>query len=328
MIPHGSLTDVALTATAETHAFSFDGRRLKGTLSALVRRNEKTDEATPYDLTFDGLAVGSDVSGTVKVVREGEDLGEQVFQGGITTGAPDPGDALYRVTLHRAIPKHNHLNVLFTVREGKILGGFGVSPHFNNAIHGVDFSAVRLESGRLAGPMRVTITPDAWVPRDHKPVPCGYELDAEIVDGELMGRFTGQFGATEVTGSIEGATDPKPAIKQVSKMTLKVENGVFGRAFITMHYENGELGESHIWNNHDRGMKGSVDEADLDCSDERIRGTLSLRTGRSQGELPAYTCKVDGVLVGTMGAGTADTATAEGRRKKSTFWVAVTPDSR
>lgn len=41
----------------------FDGQRLTGTLTGLVRRNERPDEATQYDLTFDGVVVGSDVDG-------------------------------------------------------------------------------------------------------------------------------------------------------------------------------------------------------------------------------------------------------------------------
>jgi hypothetical protein len=325
MIPQGSITDVAFTATVEKHDLTFDGRRLSGALTALVYHNESTDESVQYDLTFDGLAVGAAVSGKVKVVQGAAPPSDEVFQGGITSGAADPADALYAMTMQKAIPMHNHLNVLFTVRAGKVLGGFAVSPHYNNAIHSVDFSGVRLEGQRLTGALAVTIMPDAWIPRDHQPLNCRYGLDARMTDGELLGSFTGEFGTAKVAGSIEGATDPKPKFEQITGMTLKVENGVFGRAFLTMKYENGKLVSSNIWNNHDRGVKGAVDQADLDWSDEHIRGTLSLRTGHAEADLPKFTCKVDGILVGTRGAGSADTAAADGRKKMSTFWVALTP---
>jgi len=327
MIPHGSITDVGFTSTAEEHALTFDGRRLAGTVKALVRGNEKSDDHTTYDLAFDGLAVGSELDGLVAVERDGEPLGKKPFSGSLTTVVADPRDALYSMTLHRCIPKHNHLNVKFTVRDGKILGGFAVSPHFNNAIHTVDFSKLSFYGKTITGALPVTINPDNWVPHDHKPVPCRYELDVKVVDGELMGKFTGTFRDTRVAGHAEGSTDPKTPFKHISRMTLKVENGTFGRAFVTMHFQDGKLAKSNIWNNHDKGVKGSVEKLDLDWSDERIRGSLTVRTGRSQqGRLPAHTCKVDGILVGNMGAGTADTtALSDNRRKLSTFWVALSP---
>ncbi len=326
MVPQGSMTDVAFTATAEEHNLKFDGQRLDGTLTALVYLNEKIDEATRYDLAFDGLVIGTVANGTIKVVKDGEPLGDEVFQGDVAVGAPDPADALYRMTLHKAIPKHNHLNVLFTIRDGAILGGFAVSPHFNNSIHAVDFSGLRLDSGRVVGALSVTIIPDNWVPLDHQPVSCRYELDAKVVDGELMGKFTGTFGDTAVTGFVEGSTDRKEKLEQISGMTLKVENGVFGRAFLSVRYEDGKFAGGHIWNNHDRALKGTVREATLDWSNERIRGTLTLDSGHGDGNLPVYTCKVEGILVGNVGAGSADTSAADdGRQRMSTFWVAISP---
>ncbi|MFC1462137.1 hypothetical protein ACFLQU_00895 [Verrucomicrobiota bacterium] len=326
MIPYGSITDVAFTSTAEKHDLKFDGQRLAGTLTAFVRGKEKSDDFTKYDLAFNGLAIGSDVDGQVEITRDGESLGKKPFSGGLTTAVADPRDALYSMTLHRSIPKHNHLNVKFTVRDGKILGGFAVSPHFNNAIHAVDFSKVEFDGKSLSGALALTINPDNWIPTDHKPVPCLYNLDVKIVDGELMGKFTGKFRDTDVAGHAEGSTDSKINFAHISGMTLKVENGAFGRAFITMRYQDGKLTSSNIWNNHDRGLKGSVENVDLDWSNERIRGSMTVRTGRSQeGKLPAYTCKVDGILVGNMGAGSADTANTEGHRKMSTFWVAISP---
>lgn len=325
MVPRGSITDVALTATAGKHNLTFDGRRLHGSVSATVYHNENTDESNAYELAFDGMAIGGEVSGTVHVTRDGSDLGGQVFHGSLTSTVADPDDALYSITLHKAIPMHHHLNVLFTIRSGTVLGGFAVTPHFNNAIHTVDFSGIHLDGDHIDGDLRVTIMPDAWIPRDHKPVQCVYKVDAMLEDGEIQGGFRGLFGGAKVNGTVEGSTGLKPGFSRVSKVTLKVENGVFGRAFLTMSFEDGVLAGSSVWNNHDRSVKGSVDIAQLDFSDERIRGVLRLRKGRGGGEMREYTCTVDGILVGTIGAGAADTVDGEGHRKMSTFWVSVTP---
>jgi hypothetical protein len=324
LIPPGSITDVGLTATVESHALKLDGERLTGKLTGLIRRQGDLDKAVRYDWEFDGLAVGASAAGTIRVVEDGKPGADGQFVGQETAGAVAPGDALYTLTLHQAIPRHNFINVFLTCRGGMFLGGFATSPNFNNSIHTLDLTGLRLEGDRLRGALGVTIVPDAWIPKDRKPVPCRFELDAAAVDGEVAGRFTGLFGDAKVEGTVEGGCDRKPSLNEIAGLTFKVESGVFGRAFITMHYENGKLAKGNVWNNHSN-LKGTVDKADLDWSDERIRGTAVVTVKDGGVQAGTYTCRIDGVLVGAVGAGAAETVAAEGRQKASTFWISIRP---
>lgn len=325
LIPPGSMTDVAYTATVAKHHVRVEGRRVQGDVSALVRNRENTDEFVRYDLAFAGMVIGNNACGTVKVTRDGRVMSDQAFDGDVMEAWKNPGDAMYTMTLHRAMPRHHHMNVLFVTRAGRIVGGFAVTPHFNNAIHTVDFTGLTLDGPKLTGSMPVTINPDPWIPADHKPVACRYDIEARVSDGELVGKFGGAYGTESVVGEIEGATDAKPMIDRIGSMTLKVEDGLFGRAFVSMTYDGGKPTKSTISNNHDRNVKGVVDEAALDWSGDRIRGTIRLRTGRGDDGWASYTCEVDGVLVGTRGAGTVKTLSSDGKSKSSTFWVLLTP---
>jgi hypothetical protein len=324
LIPPGSITDVGLAATVESHDLRLEGERLTGRLTGLVRHQGSMDKAARYDFGFDGLVIGSSAGGRIKVAEDGAPQADGRFVGQMTSGAPDPADALYNLTLQRAIPPYNFLNLFLTTRGGKVLGGFATSPNFNNSIHTLDLSGVRLEGGALRGTLGVTIVPDAWVPKDRKPVACAYALDARMADGEVSGTFTGRFGGSGAAGAIEGGLDPKPDLKTLSGLTLKVEGGVYGRAFHSLRYEGGKMVEGRVWNNH-TDLAGTVDKADLDWSDEKIRGSMTVTVSRG-GVVPGtYTAAVDGILVGTVGAGAAVTVAADGRRKDTSFWVALRP---
>jgi hypothetical protein len=324
LIPPGSITDVALTATVEAHAVRIEGERLTGKLTGLVRHQGGLEKAVRYDFEFAGLVIGRSAAGAIQVVEDGTPQPDGRFVGQMEAGAAAPADALWRLTLQEAIPPHNFLNLFLTSRAGRLLGGFATSPNFNNSIHTLDLSHLRLQGGRLAGRLGVRLVPDAWIPRDHKPVACTYDIGAAVADGEVAGTFTGRFGETEVKGSVEGGLEAKPDLRALDGLTLKVEGGSFGRAFHTLRYEGGRLAEGRVWNNH-TDLTGTVEKADLDWSDEKIRGSMTVTVSRG-GVVPGtYTVTVDGVLVGTTGAGAAVTVAADGRRKETSFWVALRP---
>jgi hypothetical protein len=328
LIPPGSITDVGMATLVEKHALQFDGRSVSGTLSGAMRGQGRMDTAIRYEFAFRGLVVGGETGGWIEVTEDGKACSQGCFVGSVSVGAPDPTDALYSMTLHGSLPKHNFLNVSFTTRKGEILGGYATSPNFNNSIHTVDFSGLRLAEGRLRGPLAVTIMPDAWIPSDHQPVSCRYELDTAVADGELIGKFTGTFATQAVDGVVEGGCDRKLKLGPVTRMTLKVENGTFGRAFLNMRFANGKLIGSSIGNNHDSALTGTVTRAEMSFADEKIRGSVDLTLGRKGSpKTGTYSVSVDSYLVGKMGAGPADTTSWDGRRKQSTFWAAIAADT-
>ncbi len=325
LVPSGSITDVAMAAYAGAQDVRLEGHRLTGSLTGTIYPQGQADRPVAYRWTFDGVAIGDRVAGSMAVVEDGKEVGRGRYLGQVSSGAADAGDCLMKLTLCEAVPPHNFMNVFLATRGGKVLHGFGTTPNFNNAIHEVDVSGLEVAADRLTGRLGVTIRPDGWVPRDRKPIPCSFEIDAAITAGEVVGTHTGRFRDAPVQGEAVGRLDPKPDLAQVARVTLKVENSPFGRGFFTLEYEDGRLANGRVWNNHSN-LTGEVRKVALDFSGERVGGSLTAFVEKGGATPGVYVIEPDGVLVGTMGAGTATTtAASDGRKKTATFWISLSP---
>lgn len=323
LVPPGSITDVGMIAKAGKHDLRIEDGRLTGRLEGTVRPQNAKDQPIAYVWEIDGRVIGDRAAGRMAVTEDGQAAGEGHFLAKVRAGAPDPGDALYRLSLYGAVPPHNFMDLRLATRGGKVLHGFATTPNFNNSIHTVDLGGLALEGGRLTGEADVTIIPDAWIPRDRRPVPCTYTLDVAAAHGAAAGTFTGRFGESDAQGDVAGGLDPKPDLDRVTGLTLKLENGGFGRGFLTLKYEGGTVAGGRVWNNHSN-LEGTIDAADLDWSNERIRGTVTVTVAKGGVKAGTYTCTVEGVLVGAMGAGTGTTVyAADSSRKTTSFWVAL-----
>lgn len=324
LLPHGSMTDTAQTIGVSRHELKLDGPRLTGRLEALVRAQGKPDEPMAFAYDFDGLVIAGAVAGSMKVTRAGKALAEPgLYTGTVAFGAAEPANAIFRMSLLGAIEPYNGFDLYLTTRDGKVFGGFATSPNFNNAIHTVNLEGLKLAAGRLAGKLDITLQPDAWIPRDHKPIPASYELDARIADGEIVaGTLAGTFGGKAVKGTVEGNIDAKRDMKTISGLTLKYESGTFGRAFLTMQYADGNFVSGKVSNNH-TDLTGTVDKAELDFSGDRVRGSVQVTVAKG-GQTPGtYTATAEGILVGTVGAGTGVTKNAKGDERPTTFWISL-----
>ncbi len=284
--PPGSVVDVGYTAVAAEPKLTLVEGRLTGTLAGRIYPQGTPENVQRYVWRFDGLVIGEAAAGTIHITENGEAVRDGQFFATVRRGAPDPTDAILVLTLQGAVPPHNHMNLYLSLAGGKIAHGYGATPNFNNATHDLDLSGLRFDGSRLAGRLGVTVQPDPWVPRDHKPVPCSYELSVNLADGEAAGEFTGRFGATAAKGHIEGGLDARPSLEGLTAVTLKVEDGLFGaepwqnRAFLSMTVVDGKVTGGRVWNNH-TDLKGEVLGGTLGWADEKVRGTVTARVDPS-----------------------------------------------
>ena len=128
--------------------------------------------------------------------------------------APPP--PAYVLVLEGAVEGDRPLR-LYLDAGGPAVAAFAAAPAFNKAPHDVDASALKVESGQIVGQVRVTINPDAYVPKDGKPVACVYRLQAATKDGSVAGTYAGAFGALARSGTVGGTVlapaDPSQPVR-------------------------------------------------------------------------------------------------------------------
>ena len=91
---------------------------------------------------------------------------------------------------------------------------------YNRSWYYADFSTISLKDGKLQGTFTLHVTPDLWVPRDHKPYAVDIEIDARVQGKDRMGGtwkvlvvhtkdVSADFGTSgKVTGELEWADQP------------------------------------------------------------------------------------------------------------------------
>lgn len=330
LIPPGSLTDVAMVATVERCDVSLEGPRLSGTLVGHVRPHTG-EKVMTYTYALDGWVIGGAAAGRLGVTEDGRAASDGRFAGTVREGSPDPANASFTLTLHGAVPR-NFLNLYLVTRDGLCVGGFGATPAFNNATHSLDLTGLRLTGGCMRGRVGVTVHPDPWVPKDHKPVACAYAIDARLVDGEAIGTFSGTFGKTEVAGPVEGGLEGRRPVRAAAKVMLKLENALFGgnewhnRAFLSLNVgEDGRIAEGRVSNNHTK-LSGGVEGGRVDLVEDGLKVHVKATVDPGGGVTPgAYAFDVEGVMVGTVAAGRFATRGPAGQEKSGRFWASITP---
>jgi hypothetical protein len=196
----------------------------------------------------------------------------------------------------------------FDESRGETFGqGFAFGPTFNRAVHDVEVSGLQADTGTLAGDLPVTIRPDPWVPRDHRPVACLYRIEATLRGRGITGTFTGRYGSEEVQGPVSGVFAARPTGQPVS-LWLKFEDGLTGasawhnRAFVNVEFADGRSAGGRFFTN--KGVwQGTFEGADIRLDGGRLRGTATGRVTSGRVRHGTYTFALDGVVIGTQAAG-------------------------
>ena len=88
-------------------------------------------------------------------------------------------------------------------RDGRWITGVGSSRDpdreggktYNRSWYLTDLSGVPIVDGAMKGQFRLYVTPDLWIPRDHKPFTMEFEIDAKL-DGS--DRLAGRYEITKI----------------------------------------------------------------------------------------------------------------------------------
>jgi len=323
LVPVGSVVDIGPATRAGKADITFADGRLSGTVAGALG-----EEAEPFTVAFDAVVIGRAVAGRVTIRNGQEQSVGAAIQGTADFGdVPPAGDCLYKLTLHDGIAPGKMMNLYLSCRGGRFVGGFAAGPNYNNGTHEVDLSGLKLAGGKVAGEVKVTVFPDAWIPRDHKQQAARYTIQAAFDDADITGSYEGAFAGTPVRGDIEGQITPKPAPGRIVQMTFKAEGGLYNgspsgyRAFFTMQVADGRIVGGHPWNNHDRNLKGTVEGGEIRIADETLTVTFTVNIQPGTSARPGkYVISARGPVVGELSCGPAESRW-EGKTWTSRYWA-------
>jgi len=215
----------------------------------------------------------------------------------------NPENGVYTLTLDKALEGGKPLTLHLDRRDGAFGLAFATAPTFNRMPHDVDASGLKLVGTTLKGEIEVTINPDPYVPRDHKPVSCAYTIDAAIQYGTLTGAFRGRYGPRAVSGAVVGDLRPRPELPRSVNLWLKMEQGVTGsnpwhnRTYISVTLENGRAGRGRFFNNKG-AWRGTLDGAELKIDANTLAGTITATVLSGRVRRGTYTFALRGELIG------------------------------
>ncbi len=158
-----------------------------------------------------------------------------VALGGAGAAAAQAEERRWDINVVGFFPK-GKLPLLVTARErdGKWLAAVASSQkQFNGSNYYVDMSAVPIAGGKMKGDVTLHMTPDLWIPADHKPFTVVLEVDTTVsAEGELTGTYkvkavTSTDKATldkivSKGGDLRGTGTPTAAPAPVAQVTLNL----------------------------------------------------------------------------------------------------------
>lgn len=140
--------------------------------------------------------------------------------GSVGCAAGGEGFTSWAVTLDKALPGEKDLVLHVATREGKVLAAFGDAPKYNSFWHEADVSKLTVRDGVFTGPVKVTVTPDPWVPADGKPFTCTYTLAAPAGEGGKAS-YARTVGGKEVRSTVAAVQNPPPGESATERYSLR-----------------------------------------------------------------------------------------------------------
>jgi hypothetical protein len=192
---------VGWSGTVRDVDVAFDGRRLTGTIHALVQSaRSRSIRCGRHSFTLDGLVIGKVAAGQFRAHVEGSYVKTRRFVG-IAAPAVRPEVELRHCQLAlvmRNALMDRPLTVRLHVRHGAIREAFTV---VGNARCGMDASALTLKGRTLRGELKAAVR----LPGSTTPLWCTYRLEADARHPGVSGSYRGTCGQTAVGGTVSGA---------------------------------------------------------------------------------------------------------------------------
>jgi len=223
----------------------------------------------------------------------------------------DPSNGIWSLVLDRAI-KGKPLTILLRSKDGKWKEAICTAFTYNQSIHDIDVSRLKLAGSRVKGAVKVTIKPDAWVPKDKKPISCRLRVEAAAKDGAVTGTHKGKCGEAEVSGAVSGKLEaPKGEMKSGS-VQLRLENALTGgrahllRAQVSFGLANGKPRDGRISCFDPWHWRGRVEALKVKLAADALSGEIKATVRSRPGAVSTgtYTFTLDGKVIGSVVAGT------------------------
>ena len=279
-------------------------------------------EADTYECEVRGSAILGKIGGVLTGKVNGKDVADRPFWGdyGPFT-APPPDRAVYRIMLHRSLPKAHMLDLALDAREGRFTSGVGVTTR-NHASCDVEAQDLKMDGNRVKGRIKVTVNVDDWQPIDRKPILAEYAVEF-AVDGLLIkGSFTGTAQGAEVSGPVTGRLEPLEYVKPPWGATVRVAKGVKGLTggmiFIGIATDEKGIGRlTHF------PIAANVDRSEFKVDADRLVGVVEGKMKQGPYEGKKLMLKFAGKALSELGSGNLDVFVDGEKVDQETLFIRV-----
>jgi outer membrane protein assembly factor BamB len=139
------------------------------------------------------------------------DLRALTPEDGSLTALPPKVDldtATWELTLKNFFDKHRPLDMILHRKDGQWADYRVTGMKYNIAWHEADLSRLAVTNGQIAGPVRITVRPDRWIPADRKTNVVDVTIKATVTGRAVTGSYTGTLGGegTGVVGRVRQLT--------------------------------------------------------------------------------------------------------------------------
>lgn len=148
------------------------------------------------------------------------------------------------------------VDIYLIAEDGKLASGVATARGFNKSVHFVDPREFKIDGKKISCKAKITLTPDAWVPRDHQPIECSVEWEGELsgkgdLKKQLAGTYKGVVEGKNVEGRLNGGIEPiKTGFEdRVWSVSLNQSTGADDPRAEEIRVSLGVLGDKVVWAN-------------------------------------------------------------------------------
>ena len=243
--------------------------------------------------TIHALAIGETVGGRFDAeVGEIKDPG-RFLRGTIEqTPPPVPAQATAFIRLHGAMRNRAPVLLNLSLRSGENIHGHAYAPGFNHEVHTVDASGLRREGNVLKGAVKVSVGRDCYRPKDT--CTLQYDIEAQIGDGVVAGKFRGNDDGQEFAGVLTGELRPQKeplAMAALQRLELNLRyslpsgpapksdwNARANQAHVIYHVKDGQVERCEVVNPFDaKAYTAQVEKSEFRIEGDRATGSCSFK---------------------------------------------------